>query len=139
MKTLLNIVISIALSLGSVCNLQAQWVGDPRLVAGVYGLAAFTDGDRGSELFAGTAAGVFRSTDEGLTWTLCNGNLPSPSVTVFSGWQLGQEVSYLCAMTSKGVFLSSDRGVHWLPVDMGFPPREALGFLVASEGMGQNI
>ncbi len=62
----------------------------------------------GSELFAGTDAGVFKSTDNGITWTsFCAGyEYVSVQGMVTDG-------NIIFAGTDYGVLLSSDSGVSW--------------------------
>jgi len=61
--------------------------------------------------FSSIDGGVFRSTDNGLTWTHADSGLPEDTV-----WSLDARVSgWLFAGTnSSGLFLSSDSGESWI-------------------------
>jgi photosystem II stability/assembly factor-like uncharacterized protein len=72
-----------------------------------------------SFVFAGTySSGIFRSSDSGMVWFPCNGNvLNFANVVSFVAIP-----GYLFAGTASGsIFRSSDNGVHWLTVD-SLPP-----------------
>ncbi|MBO4286555.1 MAG: hypothetical protein J5985_00115 [Kiritimatiellae bacterium] len=80
-------------------------------------------------LLISTSHGLFRSTDEGVTWTPSNDGLPAhlrtrrlaqspavPSVVYVSLRQKGGEAPW-----SAGVYRSDDAGDHWRPVNTGLP------------------
>jgi hypothetical protein len=63
----------------------------------------------GTNLFAGTyRGGVFRSTDNGTSWSEANNGLTDSTVNAFEVW--GTSVF---AGTDNGVFLSTDNGTSW--------------------------
>jgi hypothetical protein len=68
----------------------------------------------GTYLFAGTQAGVFRSSDNGTSWTKAVAGLNDTNVNAlaFSG-------SNIFAGTTGGVFLSTNSGTSWAAVDSG--------------------
>lgn len=69
-----------------------------------------------SYLFAGTiGGGIYRSSDAGLTWNVCNG---AQSRTLNGIALLG---TILAAGTDQGIFLSSDNGADWVPENNGIP------------------
>jgi len=102
----------------------AQWVnlGGPG-GSGIQALAA-----SGSYLFAGTAFGVFVSTDDGGSWKAAGEIGPAflgkASITslVISGLELW-------ACTSGGVFRSSDYAAHWTSVGTELPPGQGASLL----------
>jgi len=72
----------------------------------------------GSQLFAGSSDGLFRTTDNGGTWTGSNQGLtPHRIACLVAGGE------YLFAGTDSGVFRSGDSGVSWsaLGNDIGKP------------------
>jgi len=74
--------------------------------------------------------GIFRSTDEGVTWHKSNSGLSSTSVCA-----LAAESKYLFAGTSRGgIFRSRDEGRTWVPFSKGIADTEisALGSLNGS-------
>ncbi|MGH9837791.1 MAG: Ig-like domain-containing protein [Blastocatellia bacterium] len=68
----------------------------------------------GATVFAGTASGVFRSTDKGATWKPVNNGLSA--LTVYSFASAG---SNLLAGTSNGVFVGDNQGRNWQPANDG--------------------
>jgi hypothetical protein len=63
----------------------------------------------GTNTFAGTQAGVFRSTNNGTNWVAANSGLPL-NATVADFALRGDS---LLAATNGGVFLSTDNGGNW--------------------------
>jgi len=80
-------------------------------VAGAVALVA--DPVLPSTLFAATttAGGLYRSQDEGTSWTLANSGLPEESILGLAVAESGSPALY--AATSTGLYLSSDRAVTW--------------------------
>ena len=67
----------------------------------------------GSDIFAGTDAGVFRSTNSGASWILTGFASPTNvNALAFAGTDL-------FAGTYYGAFLSTDSGADWIAVDSG--------------------
>lgn len=90
-------------------------------------------------LYAGSATGIHRSADGGLTWTTRNDGLPDVAIHTLAVDAGG--VVY--AGTSGGVFVSSDSGSRWSPFHEGLtaPQVRALAFdgprvLAGTEGGG---
>jgi hypothetical protein len=94
----------------SAIPLLAQW----EKVTGSHGghtqCVAIIDTD----LFAGTAAGVFRSTDTGKSWVLSNQGLTASASFLVSGG-----ANLFAGTNGAGVFRSTDNGVHWIAVNNG--------------------
>ncbi len=78
------------------------------------GIPPYTEVDAltsiGNNIIAGTVNGIFRSTNNGSTWTLVNPNLKnfSPDDFAVSGSNL-----FVGTIYDGGVFLSTDSGVTW--------------------------
>jgi hypothetical protein len=78
----------------------------------------------GSKMYAGTMNGVFKSTDNGISWTSCNpamANIPITSVVdngtyIFAGTANFYEDPN---MTAIGIYRSGDNGASWQAVNTG--------------------
>lgn len=83
------------------------------------GVTALAFSANGRTVLAGTKTlGVFRSADNGRTWT--------PASSGLSGGVVGLAASpaaagWVYAVTSSGVFRSDDAGLHWTAADAGLP------------------
>jgi hypothetical protein len=77
----------------------------------------------GRNLFAGTertvpfpqGGGVFRSTNNGTTWSAVNAGLEDPTI-----WSLAVSGKNLFAGTDGGIYLTTDGGTSWSAVNTGF-------------------
>ena len=91
-------------------NVHAQWAktsGPPGINVNVFF-------DNGSLLYAGTSSkGVFRSSDNGATWTVANVGLQNATILSFF-----KDQTYLYAGTDKGVYRSSN-GSTWAAANNG--------------------
>jgi hypothetical protein len=103
MKTL---SICLAITIVLLCPYApAQWVKTNGPINGNIGCLAVS----GTNLFAGTGGSVFRSTDNGTSWTAASTGLPTTQTVnalVVSG-------TNLLAGGGGGVFLSTDNGTNW--------------------------
>jgi photosystem II stability/assembly factor-like uncharacterized protein len=91
-------------------NAEAQWVQ----TSGPYGGTIDPLVANSSFLFAATeGAGVFRSSDNGSTWSPCSSGLLGLS----EGYALSASGTSLLAANSYGVFRSTDNGDNWTIVD----------------------
>ena len=81
----------------------------------------------GTNLFVGTAdSGLFRSTDQGTSWTKVNPSLTNLGTGV---WVLGTN---LFTGTGGGVFLSTNNGTSWTAANTGLPSTNSVFALVVS-------
>ena len=94
----------------SACIINGQWM--PTNGPYCRGVSTFAVLD--SNIFAGTGSGVFRSTDNGFTWTAVNNGLTDSMVM-----SLAVSGTSVFAGTEKGVFRSMDNGENWVPVNNG--------------------
>jgi hypothetical protein len=112
MKTLLrSCVVLILVALASPTILHAQWVQ----TNGPFGGVATSLAVSGSTIFAGIdGAGIYRSTDNGSSWTAANVGVTSVFTYAFA-----VSGSNIFAGTSGGVFLSTNGGASWTAVSTG--------------------
>jgi photosystem II stability/assembly factor-like uncharacterized protein len=109
-------------------SLNAQWVQTNGPYIGPIECFAVS----GTNLFAGTGgSGVFRSTNNGLSWTAESIGLTNSNVNA-----LAVSGTNLFAGTSSGVFLSTDNGTNWTEVNSGLPKLASVYDLAVS---GTNI
>jgi len=112
MKSAIGTVIFIPLLLGLVIPSNAQWI---QANNGLYGGAISSTAVIGSNLFVGTAGGVFLSTDNGSTWSFTS-DLETQQESSISLVTIG---SNLFAANVGGVSTSSDLGAHWTVMNSG--------------------
>ncbi len=95
----------------------------------VLSLSASADG---RVLLAGTnGGGIFRSTDNGQTWTPVTAGLSNQTILALT---IGNDGSTLFAGTDGGVFRSTDQGVTWSGVNTGLPTGLSLRSFAVSGG-----
>lgn len=122
---------------------RRPWSGvTPTTVAA---LAAVAGAGGGGALVAGTARGVFRSTDGGGLWRPSNRGLPAvdpatgESATAVTELVAATDpdslVATLWAATDAGLQRSDDLGESWLPVTTGAPDRRVTAVAATPEGL----
>jgi photosystem II stability/assembly factor-like uncharacterized protein len=117
-----------------------DWVY-PGGVMGEHDINMVTLGVVGNTVLAGAAQevdrdGVYRSTNDGVTWTRCNGGFKSAadsSVRCFASIKVGS-TTYTYAGTDGGVFISTNDGASWTRISNGLPAGE-VEKLVATRGI----
>jgi len=72
----------------------------------------------GTNLFAGTDSGVYRSTDSSNTWLSASSGLPSNAV-VLAFAKIGSNL--FAGTADNGIMRSTDSGNSWTPVNSGLP------------------
>jgi hypothetical protein len=108
----LLVIFAFCFLLFGVCN--AQWVQ----TNGPYGGTIITMGVSGTNLFASTSVGVFRSTNSGAWWTQLDLVLPGdPNVLAFGS--NGTKI-FAATVNPEGAFFSTDNGTSWHGVN-GLP------------------
>ena len=104
-----------------------------------WGQTALTDGfiqimfSRGSSIYAldgFSCAGVFRSRDDGVTWTTLNNGL-APCV---NGIAVNASGDVFVATGTSGVFRSTDDGATWSPVNNGLGSSNLTGVVAGPTG-----
>ncbi len=78
----------------------------------------------GTNIFAATSDGVFRSTDEGGIWTRTSAGLPTGGVSALFAVSDGR----IYADTFSGVYVSSNQGGSWTALNDGLTERDVLSF-----------
>jgi hypothetical protein len=110
-------------------ELQAQWVKTDGPYGGghIRALAA-----SGPNLIAGTLGGVFRSPNNGISWTAVDSGLTNTDAFAVSGSNL------FAGTRGSGVFLSTDNGTDWTAVNSGLTNSDVRALVVspASGGTG---
>lgn len=87
---------------------------------GPYEASVCSFGVSDSIIFAGTVgAGIYRSLDNGLSWTACNGGMTSVFTLCLAA--SGKNI-YAGSATAQGISLSTDNGNTWQAVNNGLPP-----------------
>jgi photosystem II stability/assembly factor-like uncharacterized protein len=95
----------------------------------------------GDHLLAGTPAGLFRSPDRGVTWTMVNPGVPDSSVTSLS--TIGSTI--FAGFGHFGIFRSTDAGVTWHNACSGLTDKDIRclavhrGNLVAGTGRSVHV
>ena len=116
-RTLAYLTIILAVSF-SASHAVAQWVQ----TKGPYGGDITSLVNVGSTIYAGTSGGgVFRSTDNGTSWTAASTGLGLTNITslgvedtnIFAGVEGGYQ--------HYGIFISTDAGVIWAPAGTALP------------------
>lgn len=69
-------------------------------------------------LLASSPGGVFRSSDNGVTWSLAGVGLPSPAVSVLSSNPSDPALMF-AGLNTGGVYRSTNRGMDWSPAVKG--------------------
>jgi|CXWL01.1.fsa_nt_gi hypothetical protein len=121
----------------------ASWlpVGGPQAPDGTYpsvnGLAI--DPRRARLMFAATSQGMFRSQDQGATWTALPQGLADDGGNLPSVLQVLIEPAHpdtVWALTSTHLYRSGDRGASWQPREVGLPASPRFGNLAFSAASG---
>jgi hypothetical protein len=106
----------ISLMIGILPKSNAQWVK----MNGPYEASVCSFAVMDSIIFAGTiGAGIYRSTDNGVTWIPSNGTMTSTYTLCLA--VSGKNI-YAGSATAQGISLSTDNGTTWEAVNNGLPP-----------------
>jgi photosystem II stability/assembly factor-like uncharacterized protein len=108
-------------------NAGAQWNAIPTLTGHVKSMVVL-----GDTLFAGTAGGVYRSTDHGSSWIAVNNGLTETEI-----WGMGLSGTTVFAGTASGrIFRSTDFGANWTNTNAGMVFKALIGSITKS---GSNL
>src|SRR6267142_688442 len=112
----------------TVSHSQAQWIRTsgpkPGRTTGIVGGHVLSLVRSDSNLFAGTAYGVYRSTDDGDSWIQVDTGFSQTYVMT-----LCLSGANLLAGTIGGAYRSADNGESWIPVDSGLPKSQIDAFV----------
>ncbi|MBM2845447.1 MAG: Regulator, partial [Bacteroidetes bacterium] len=94
-----------------------------------------------TNLFAGTGAGVFRSTDNGASWTVVGLNITNVKSLAVSAATGGVGPNLFAGTLTDGVFRSIDNGSSWIWASTGLTLPSALSFAVSGDSgaLGMNL
>ena len=84
------------------------------------------------DLFAGTDAGVFRSTDEGGSWTASTAGLPVNAIV--TACEIGSDGFLYGATQDSGIYRSSNSGSFWDAVNAGLSNPAVSSLALGSSG-----
>jgi hypothetical protein len=134
MKRFISLLAGVWILVWPAQEIKAQWVDTKGPNANsVFSFAVSPDGGGtgGTNLFAGTALGVFLSTNNGTIWTAVNTGLTNRFVSGLAvcGTNL------FAGTLGGGVFLSTNNGTSWTAVNTGLTNRIAGGFAVSGTNL----
>lgn len=115
MKNLIRAVIALLALFINLNPVHAQWTQTNALNGGNYVGTIYYLAAGGTALFAGTDRGVFRSTDDGAHWSLCNSGLTTLWVNALA--ISGEKI--FAGTVGGGVFRSTDNGTTWTAANSG--------------------
>ncbi len=129
MKFVYRCLCAVMCLFASLNLVHAQWIQ----TNGPYGNSIYCFAVSGTNLFAGAYEGVYRSTNNGTSWTAVNAGLRHGYVYALaaSGSNLFAAVESLGE--SGGVFLSTDMGASWAPANAGLPANTFIYTLTAGD------
>ncbi|MGE5314343.1 MAG: T9SS type A sorting domain-containing protein [Acidobacteriota bacterium] len=104
MNTCLRLLALLALLLPGLERSEAQWTP----AKGPYSAYVCAIAESGPNLLAGTASGIYRSSDHGAHWTLCNTGRAVTSIQSFA-----VNGPLVMAAARNGILLSDDQGATW--------------------------
>lgn len=96
-----------------------------------YELREIVETPQGDKLFVATDAGVFRSTDRGLTWEPANRGLGAPSILTLA---IGLNDAVFTTLDGGGLLRSIDNGTTWQPADQGLKDRIVRSLIITPDG-----
>ncbi|HET6402939.1 MAG TPA: hypothetical protein VFH95_16265 [Candidatus Kapabacteria bacterium] len=114
-KRLLALTLFTALAAMHADELRAQWVQ----TNGPYGQPVYCFAVSGMNLFAGTDSGVYRSTDNGISWSAANNGYPVGKVEAL--FAFGAKLFAGSENTRHTIYRSSNNGMSWEVSDSGVP------------------
>jgi photosystem II stability/assembly factor-like uncharacterized protein len=93
------------------------------------------DPTNSSILYAGTSMGLFKTIDDGATWSAIKTGLAASTPITALAIDPNRSVVYLGA-SEGGVFKSIDGGTRWTPMNDGLPNLDINALAVSSDGSG---
>ena len=111
----------------------SQWIQTGGPLGGP--VDCITIGPNGRDLFAGTAGGVFRSTDAGASWSSSSRGFPGNWVLAFA--VVGPNL--FAGSYTNGVFRSTDNGATWAGPNVTQPNRPEQFAALSIVGLGTTL
>ncbi|TAK65382.1 MAG: T9SS type A sorting domain-containing protein [Bacteroidetes bacterium] len=109
----------------------AQWAQTSGPEGGI--VISLTVNESNGHFFAGTKGGVYRSTDDGLTWTWANTGLPA-NIQITALHSSGSD-TYIFDGSNDVLYYSSNEGASWTtPTMTGWPILGAAGQMITVGG-----
>jgi hypothetical protein len=127
MKPLRSCTLVLAYLCFHTFDAKAQWT---QINAGLTNTYVNALAVSGTNLFAGTESGVFRSTDSGTSWIAASAGLTNTQVQA-----LAVSGTNLFAGTSVGVFLSTDNGTSWTTANTGVKNFDVISLAVSGTNL----
>jgi hypothetical protein len=119
-----------------VCPSHAQWVptSGPK-GGGIRSFLVVPGGGGGSTLFAGQL-GVWRTPDQGASWTNSSDGFVDPNVFALIAVPNGQGGVDIVAGTNGGVFRSTNNGANWTALNNGLTSLNVYALAAGPNGSG---
>jgi uncharacterized protein (TIGR03437 family) len=128
LRATLRVILLGSLFTAAAGTATSQNLGEWRQTTGPRGGNVTALIEDGANLFAGTVSGgVYRSADNGQTWTPARRGLSNRNVRA-----LAVNGASLFAGTGNGVFRSTDQGQNWTAVNTGLPANPVITALAVS-------
>ncbi len=125
-QSLLNQSALIALLLLLVLSSNAQWISH-----GPYGGVANSVETVGSAVFAGAGNGIYKSTDDGASWSLVS---PVNKILFVTDISAAAGVIYAGTGNNQGIYVSSDGGATWTQKNNGLTSFNVDAIFANSDG-----
>lgn len=119
----------------SITTLYAQWVERSNGIHGANVRAFVSDG---LNLYAGTTNGVYRSSDNGITWTTANAGIENTHVyalVIFGGNLYAGVDEDASTPFGGGVYLSTDSGLTWTAMNTGLTNLRVISLAVSGSNL----
>jgi uncharacterized protein (TIGR03437 family) len=91
----------------------------------------------GANLFAGAPGGVYRSSDQGQTWTAANAGIENTDITALAA--IGSDLFVGSLDGNRGVYRSTDNGQSWQPANGAAPNNIPSGYRIAALAVSGTI
>jgi photosystem II stability/assembly factor-like uncharacterized protein len=111
--------------------LLAQWIPTNSLVGGFSPPGIFCFATSGTNLFAGGYGGIYRSTNDGISWVAIDSGLSNSKVCAFAII----DSSIFAGTYDGGAFLSTNNGSNWIAINTGLTSNHINTFAVSGANL----